>query len=39
MLGQRICIDPASKLVMVQTALETKAEVWRIWSDVVEQFG
>ena len=38
-LGQRICIDPASKLVMVQTALETKAEVWRIWSDVVEQFG
>ncbi len=38
-LGQRICIDPASKLVMVQTALETRAEVWRLWSDVVEQFG
>ena len=32
-LGQRICIDPASKLVMVQTGLETRAEVWRLWSD------
>jgi CubicO group peptidase (beta-lactamase class C family) len=38
-LGQRVCIDPASKLVMVQTAVETKAEVWRLWSDVVERFG
>jgi CubicO group peptidase (beta-lactamase class C family) len=38
-LGQRICIDPASKLVMVQTALETKGEVWRLWSALVEQFG
>jgi CubicO group peptidase (beta-lactamase class C family) len=38
-LGQRICVDPASKLVMVQTALETTAEVWRLWSAVVEQLG
>jgi CubicO group peptidase (beta-lactamase class C family) len=38
-LGQRICVDPASKIVMVQTALETSAEVWRLWSAVVEQLG
>jgi len=38
-LGQRICIDPASKLVMVQTALETRAEVWSLWSALTEQFG
>ena len=38
-LGQRICVDPASKLVMVQTALETNAEVWGLWSTMVEQFG
>jgi CubicO group peptidase (beta-lactamase class C family) len=37
--GQRICVDPASKLVMVQTAVETNPEVWRLWSAVVEQFG
>ena len=37
--GQRICIDPTSKLVMVQTALETTTEVWRLWSALVEQFG
>jgi CubicO group peptidase (beta-lactamase class C family) len=38
-LGQRVCVDPASKLVMVQTALEGSPEVWRLWSAVVEQFG
>lgn len=37
--GQRICVDPASKLVMVQTAVDANAEVWRLWSDVVEKFG
>ncbi len=38
--GQRICIDPASKLVMAQTALDsTNDEVWRLWSAVVGQFG
>jgi CubicO group peptidase (beta-lactamase class C family) len=38
-LGQRICVDPGSKLVMVQTALETDPEVWRLWAVVVKQFG
>jgi CubicO group peptidase (beta-lactamase class C family) len=37
--GQRVCIDPASKLVMVQSALEDTPEVWRLWSALVEQFG
>jgi CubicO group peptidase (beta-lactamase class C family) len=37
--GQRICIDPASKLVMVQTGLEAVPEVWRLWSALVRQFG
>jgi CubicO group peptidase (beta-lactamase class C family) len=38
-LGQRVCVDPTSKLVMVQTALETEPEVWRLWNAVVDQFG
>jgi CubicO group peptidase (beta-lactamase class C family) len=38
-LGQRICVDPVSKLVMVQTAVETKGEVWRLWAAAVAQFG
>jgi CubicO group peptidase (beta-lactamase class C family) len=38
-LGQRVIVDPVSKMVMVQTALETDPEVWRLWSAVVEQFG
>ncbi|HEV7601272.1 MAG TPA: serine hydrolase, partial [Bradyrhizobium sp.] len=38
-LGQRICVDPASKLVMVQTAVEGNSEIWRLWAAVVEQFG
>ena len=37
--GQCVCIDPTSKLVMVQTALEDTAEVWRLWSALVAQFG
>ena len=37
--GQRACIDPASKLIMVQTALEDTPEVWRLWAALVEQFG
>lgn len=37
--GQRICVDPASKLVMVQAALETNDEVWRLWNAVVKQLG
>jgi CubicO group peptidase (beta-lactamase class C family) len=37
--GQRICVDPASKLIMVQAAVEGTDEVWRLWSALVEQFG
>jgi len=37
--GQRTCIDPASKLVMVQTALEDTPETWGLWSALVQQFG
>jgi hypothetical protein len=37
--GQRICIDPGSKLVMVQTAHEDTDEVWPLWSALLEQFG
>lgn len=37
--GQRICIDPASKLVMVHTALEDNAEVWPMWSALVAQLA
>lgn len=38
-LGQRICVDPASKLVMVQTAVEGNSEVWRLWAALVAQFS
>jgi CubicO group peptidase (beta-lactamase class C family) len=38
-LGQRIFVDPISKLVMVQTAVEETNEVSSLWSAVVEQFG
>jgi CubicO group peptidase (beta-lactamase class C family) len=37
--GQRILVDPISKLVMVQTAVEETNEVLRLWKAVVEQFG
>jgi CubicO group peptidase (beta-lactamase class C family) len=37
--GQRICIDPASKLVLVQTGLEPIPEIWPLWSALVDQFG
>jgi CubicO group peptidase (beta-lactamase class C family) len=37
--GQRICVDPASKLVMVQTGLEAIPEIWPLWSALVDQFG
>jgi CubicO group peptidase (beta-lactamase class C family) len=37
--GQRICIDPRSKLVMVHTALDESAEVWSLWSALVEALG
>jgi CubicO group peptidase (beta-lactamase class C family) len=37
--GQRICVDPSSKLILVQTAVENTDEVWQLWSSLVEQFG
>jgi CubicO group peptidase (beta-lactamase class C family) len=40
--GQYVCIDPISKLVMVQTAVEAPGdndETWSLWSAVVDQFG
>jgi len=37
--GQRICVDPTSKLIMVQTAVENTDEVWHLWSALVEHFG
>ena len=37
--GQRICIDPAAKLVMVHTALEEGPEIWRLWAALTAQFG
>jgi len=38
-LGQRVCVDPAAKLVMVQTALEDTPEVWDLWRTLARQFG
>jgi CubicO group peptidase (beta-lactamase class C family) len=38
-LGQRVCVDPASKLVMVQTALDRTPDIWSLWRDAVKQFG
>jgi CubicO group peptidase (beta-lactamase class C family) len=38
--GQRIIVDPTSKLVMVQTALdETDRGSWKLWRALVEQLG
>lgn len=38
--GQRIIVDPSSKLVMVQTALdETDGASWKLWRTLVAQLG
>jgi CubicO group peptidase (beta-lactamase class C family) len=37
--GQRVCIDPHSKLVMVQTALDSTTEIWPLWRAVVGELG
>jgi CubicO group peptidase (beta-lactamase class C family) len=37
--GQRICVDPGSKLILVQAAVENTDEIWQLWSGLVEQFG
>jgi len=36
--GQRICVDPAENLVLVQTSVDQTGEVWRLWSTLVAQF-
>ena len=35
--GQRMCIDPMSKVVMVHTALEDIPEAWDLWAAVSRQ--
>jgi CubicO group peptidase (beta-lactamase class C family) len=42
--GQYICVDPISKLVMVQTAVEApnagdNDEAWALWSALADQLG
>lgn len=37
--GQRLCVDPAARLVMVQTALEDTPEFWRLWTAFTMQFS
>ncbi len=42
--GQYVCVDPISRLVLVQTAAEApnasdNDETWALWSAVVEQLG
>jgi CubicO group peptidase (beta-lactamase class C family) len=37
--GQNVLIDPSSRLVMVQTALERGEDVWKLWAEAVKQFG
>ncbi len=37
--GQRILIDPRSKLVMVHTALEEGPEIWPLWAALTAQVG
>ncbi len=37
--GQYVLVDPAAKLVMVQTALEDHDEVSRLWAALVAQFA
>ena len=32
--GQRLCVDPQSKVVMVHTALEDVPQAWALWSAV-----
>ncbi len=38
-LGQYVFIDPPSKLVMVETAVNNTAEVCRLWASLLAQLG
>ncbi|MEH2525153.1 MULTISPECIES: serine hydrolase domain-containing protein [unclassified Bradyrhizobium] len=37
--GQRVCIDPASKIVIVQTGLEQTPEIWKLWLAALKRFS
>jgi hypothetical protein len=37
--SQLVLVDPPSKLVMVQTALERGEDIWKLWAAAVKQFG
>jgi hypothetical protein len=37
--GQRICVDPVSKLILVQTGVGPTDELWALWSALSEQLG
>ena len=37
--GQRVCIDPVSKIVLVQTGLEPTPEIWKLWLTALKRFG
>ena len=42
--GQYVCVDPISKMVMVQTALDAPGadfdlEAWSLWAAIIEQHG
>jgi CubicO group peptidase (beta-lactamase class C family) len=37
--GQRICVDPVSKLVLVQTGVGPTDELWPLWAALSEQLG
>jgi CubicO group peptidase (beta-lactamase class C family) len=37
--GQRVCVDPAAKFILVQTALEDTPEVWDLWHVLAKQFS
>jgi CubicO group peptidase (beta-lactamase class C family) len=37
--GQRVCVDPGSRIVMVHTALERTPEIWKLWSAALKRFG
>jgi CubicO group peptidase (beta-lactamase class C family) len=37
--GQRICVDPESRLLLVQTAVEQTSEVWWLWNSLSRLFS
>jgi CubicO group peptidase (beta-lactamase class C family) len=37
--GQRICVDPTSRMVLVQTAVDDGPELWSLWPAIVHKFG